>query len=87
MSTIDEYQCPVAGCTYHAHAVGPLDPDEPDYFDEEVAEHRRSHTVRLLDGTEGIVRSVCRGPRGVVHHYLVLAAGRLQTVWPRWIAA
>jgi len=93
MSAVDEYRCPVAGCTYHVLAAGPLDPDEPDYFEEEVAEHRRTHalpdegdTVRLHGGGEAIVRSVIRGRRGVVHHYLVLADGYLSTVFPREIA-
>lgn len=42
-SNIDEYRCPVEGCTFHTFAAGPVDIDEPDLFQESVDEHRRGH--------------------------------------------
>jgi len=37
------YDCPEPGCDFTVSAVGPLDPDEPDYFTEEIEAHRRGH--------------------------------------------
>lgn len=43
MSVVDEYQCPVSGCAFHILATGPIDPDEPDHFEEDIEAHRRAH--------------------------------------------
>jgi len=40
---VDEYRCNEPGCDYHVFAVGPVDIDEPDPFQEGIDAHRRSH--------------------------------------------
>ena len=53
-----EYVCPVEGCDFVVGAVGPVDPDEPDPFMEEVSAHRRSHERDEVRGTVGEVPAV-----------------------------
>lgn len=48
---VDEYLCPVAGCDFAVGATGPVDPDEPDDFRDEVEEHRRRHLADPDDPT------------------------------------
>lgn len=40
---VDEYQCHEPGCDFHIAAVGTPDPDEPDYYAEDIAAHKRGH--------------------------------------------
>lgn len=53
-STIDEYTCPVEGCTFHILAAGPVDIDEDDPFQEEVDAHRRTHESPKTVGDVGV---------------------------------
>jgi len=57
-STVDEYTCPEPGCDFHIAADGPVDIDEPDPFQEEVDEHRRSHESDPRDAERGTVGEV-----------------------------
>lgn len=63
-------------------AIARIDPDDP----TSMVLPDEGDRVRLLDDAEGVVRSVCRARRGVVHHYLVLADDSLRTVFPSGIA-
>lgn len=45
MSATDTYSCPVDDCDYEIFAVGLQDPDEPDYFTEDIEQHKRGHVV------------------------------------------
>ena len=55
---MNEYTCLVDGCDYEIFAVGLQDPDEPDYFTEDIEAHKRGHVAEQGhialgdDGTE-----------------------------------
>ena len=44
-SRTEEFECEEPDCGVVMGAAGPIDPDEPDYFAEEVEEHRRAHRL------------------------------------------
>lgn len=41
------YRCPEPGCDYDVFAVGSQDPEEPDYFAEDIEQHQRGHLPDL----------------------------------------
>ena len=41
--SVDLFKCPEDGCTYAIGEAGPVDPDNPTEFDDDVREHQRSH--------------------------------------------
>lgn len=41
--SVDLFKCPEDGCTYAIGEAGPVDPDNPTEFEDDVREHQRSH--------------------------------------------
>ena len=59
----DTYDCPEPGCDYTISAVGTPDPDEPDYFTEDIEQHERGHEpVGALTAPPGVAIAPPPGP-------------------------
>lgn len=50
---VSTHDCPVPGCDFNVSAVGTPDPDEPDYFNEDIEQHERSHACLCTYDGEG----------------------------------
>lgn len=50
---VDTYDCPEPGCSFSVSAIGTLDLDEPDYFNEQIEEHKRTHQCLCTYDGEG----------------------------------